>query len=73
MAAYRLTAALYNQGLGAKLLVSDGMQSVLTEVVNKSHWSQQLANARFLLERLSFFPYEKNALERFSFSPAGGY
>lgn len=70
VAAYRLTAALYNQGLGAKLLVSDGMQSVLTEVVNKSHWSQQLANARFLLERLSFFPYEKNALERFSFSPA---
>jgi glycosyltransferase involved in cell wall biosynthesis len=70
VAAHRLTAALHNQGLGAKLLVSDGMQSVLTEVINKDYWSQQKAYARFLLERLSFFPYEKNAMDRFSFSPA---
>lgn len=70
VAAHRLTAALHNSGLGAKMLVSEGMQSVLTDVANKTGWQQQMANARFLLERLSFLPYEKNALERFSFSPA---
>ena len=70
VAAYRLTAALHNQNVDAKLLVSEGMESVLVEVVNKSYFSQQKAYIRQLFERLYFLPFEKNAIERFSFSPA---
>ncbi|MBN2165282.1 MAG: glycosyltransferase [Marinilabiliaceae bacterium] len=69
VAAYRLTAALHNNNVDAKLLVSDGMDSVLVEVVNKSYVSQQFAYIRYLKDRLFFLPYEKNAIERFSFSP----
>lgn len=70
VAAYRLTAALHNSNVNAKLLVSDGMPSVLVEVVNNTYVSHQLANFRALKERLYFLPYEKSAIERFSFSPA---
>jgi glycosyltransferase involved in cell wall biosynthesis len=70
VAAFRLTAALHNQHIDAKMLVSEGMDSVLVEVANKSYLSQQLAYSRLIGERIYFFPYEKSALERFSFSPA---
>lgn len=70
VAAFRLTAALHNQGVDAHMLVSDGMKGVLVEVANQSFVSQKMAYARFLWERLKFWPYEKSALERFAFSPA---
>ena len=70
VAAFRLTAALHNQRVDARMLVSDGMDGMLVEVANKSFVSQKMAYARFLWERLKFWPHEKSALERFSFSPA---
>lgn len=70
VAAFRLTAALHNQNVDARMLVSDGMDGMLVEVANKTMWSHKMAYARFLWERLRFLPYEKSALERFAFSPA---
>ena len=70
VAAFRLTAALHNEGVDARMLVSEGMDGMLVEEINKTYLSQKKAFARFLWERLYFLRFEKSKKERYSYSPA---
>ena len=71
VAANRLNVALRNFGIDSNMLVqeakteADGVVPVGSGKLHK--WK---AFARFVYERITFLPYEKNAMLRYAFSPA---
>lgn len=71
VAANRLKEALRQEGVDASMLVQDAKQPGDGVVaVGDGFMHRQKAFYRFVMERLLFLPHEKNALERFAFSPA---
>lgn len=71
VAANRLNRALRNNGVDSKLLVQDLRRHEEGVFAVGSGFSyRQKAFARFVWERLTFLPFERNASVRFAFSPA---
>lgn len=71
VAAARLHQALLNAGVDSNLMVSEISQpSPQTMAWADTDWKSKKAWGNFVLERLSFFPHEKDKSVRFAFSPA---
>jgi glycosyltransferase involved in cell wall biosynthesis len=70
VAAKRLAVALSANGVDVKMLVSDGTSSGIVEALDQSFFRKSKAFLRMVGERLYFLPFERSAVERFSFSPA---
>ncbi len=71
VAANRLNVALRNFGVESNMLVQDARTDVKGVVpIGKGRLHKGKAFARFAFERLTFLPYEKNAILRYAFSPA---
>lgn len=71
VAAARLHQALLNAGVDSHLLVSQiSRPGPHTTPWADSPWKSKKAWGNFVLERLSFLPYEKDKSVRFAFSPA---
>lgn len=71
VAAARLHQALLNAGVDSNLMVSEiSHPSPQTTAWADTDWKSKKAWGNFVLERLSFLPYEKDKSVRFAFSPA---
>lgn len=71
VAAARLHQALRNAGVDSHLMVSEISGSgPQTTAWADSAWKSKMAWGNFVMERLSFLPYEKDKSVRFAFSPA---
>lgn len=71
VAAARLHQALLNAGIDSHLMVSQiSRPGPQTTAWADSPWKSKKAWGNFVLERLSFLPYEKDKSVRFAFSPA---
>ncbi|PSL18413.1 glycosyltransferase family 4 protein [Dyadobacter jiangsuensis] len=71
VAAARLHQALRNSGVDSHLMVSEISGSgPQTTAWADSAWKSKMAWGNFVMERLSFLPYEKDKSVRFAFSPA---
>jgi glycosyltransferase involved in cell wall biosynthesis len=71
VAAARLHRALLESGIGSKLLVSIlSAEEIGVEALANTPLESKKATARFVGERLYFYPQEKDASVRFAFSPA---
>jgi len=71
LAARRLNEALVGQGVNSWMLVpqTDRDEPHVAGLA-QTPWQRRLAFARFALDRLSFWPYERDKSVRFAFSPA---
>jgi glycosyltransferase involved in cell wall biosynthesis len=71
VAANRLHRALLANGIESKLLVQDLRQKAEgISAVDSGYLYRKKAFGRFVWERLTFLPYERNASVRYAFSPA---
>ena len=71
VAAARLHQALLNAGVDSHLMVSEiSRPGPQTAAWADTAWKSRKARANFVMERLSFLPYEKDKSVRFAFSPA---
>lgn len=71
VAAARLHQALRNAGVDSHLMVSEISGSgPQTTAWADSAWKSKMTWGNFVMERLSFLPYEKDKSVRFAFSPA---
>jgi glycosyltransferase involved in cell wall biosynthesis len=71
VAAARLHQALLNAGTDSHLMVSESSRpGPQTTAWADNPWKSKKAWANFVMERLSFLPYEKDKSVRFAFSPA---
>ncbi|MBO9614043.1 MAG: glycosyltransferase family 4 protein [Dyadobacter sp.] len=71
VAAARLHQALLNAGVDSHLMVSEiSRPGPQTAAWADSAWKSRKARVNFVMERLSFLPYEKDKSVRFAFSPA---
>ncbi|SEI45672.1 Glycosyltransferase involved in cell wall bisynthesis [Dyadobacter sp. SG02] len=71
VAAARLHQALLNAGVDSHLMVSEiSRPGPQTTAWADNPWKSRKAWGNFVLERLSFLPYEKDKSVRFAFSPA---
>ncbi|SDF04902.1 Glycosyltransferase involved in cell wall bisynthesis [Dyadobacter soli] len=71
VAAARLHQALRNAGTDSQLMVSEiSSPAPHTTAWADASWKSRKAWGNFVLERLSFLPYEKDKSVRFAFSPA---
>ena len=71
VAAARLHQALLNAGVDSHLMVSEiSRPGPQTTAWADSPWKSKKAWGNFVLERLSFLPFEKDKTVRFAFSPA---
>lgn len=71
VAAARLHQALLSAGVDSNLMVSEiSHPSPQTTALADTNWGSKKAWGNFVLERLSFLPYEKDKSVRFAFSPA---
>ncbi len=71
VAANRLNVALRNIGIDSNMLVQEAKTNADGVVpIGRGKLHSAKAFARFAYERLTFLPYEKNAMLRYAFSPA---
>lgn len=71
VAAARLHQALLSAGVDSQLMVSEiSRPGPQTTAWADSPWKSKKAWVNFVMERLSFLPYEKDKSVRFAFSPA---
>jgi len=71
VAASRLNVALRNFGIDSNMLVQEAKTDAEGIVpIGRGKLHKGKAFARFAYERLTFLPYEKNAILRYAFSPA---
>ncbi len=71
VAANRLNVALRNFGIDSTMLVQEAKTNVDGVVpIGRGKLHSGKAFVRFAYERLTFLPYEKNAMLRYAFSPA---
>ena len=71
VAATRLHRALLSAGEDSRMLIPEvrNSENGVTSLANNK-WKSKIEFARFVAERLYFYPYEKDKSVRFAFSPA---